>query len=111
MDSAAQEVRRQIAFYASTPNYRVLLEYHGYASLGQELSALMRKGDFTAMPQLVPDALLEEVAVVAAPSELPVKLRQRYAGVLQRVSLYFPLPQGAPEDEWQQFVQTFRTAV
>jgi hypothetical protein len=70
----------------------------------------MRKGDFAAMPRLVPDALLEEVAVVAKPVELPVKLRQRYEGILHRVSLYFPIPEGAPEDEWTQFVSTFRTA-
>jgi probable F420-dependent oxidoreductase len=111
MDAAEQEVRRQIAFYASTPSYRVLLEYHGYDSLGKELSALMRQGDLAAMPKLVPDALLEEVALVASPSELPRKLRQRYEGILQRVSLYFPLPQGAPEAEWQRFVDTFRAAV
>ncbi len=110
MDAAEQEVRRQIAFYASTPNYRILLEYHGYGSIGQDLSALMRQGDLAAMPKLVPDALLDEVAIVASPSELPRKLRQRYEGILQRVSLYFPVPQGAPEAEWQQFVTTFRAA-
>jgi hypothetical protein len=71
----------------------------------------MRKGDFAAMPKLVPDALLEAVAVVATPSELPVRLRQCYEGVLQRVSLYFPIPAAAPEDEWRQFVDAFRAAV
>lgn len=110
MDTVEQEVRRQIAFYASTPNYRILLEHHGYDTIGKELSDLMRKGDMAAMPKLVPDALLEEVAIVATPSELPTKLRQRYEGYLDRVSLYFPLPEGTPEEEWQQFVETFRTA-
>lgn len=110
MDVAEREVRRQVAFYASTPNYRVLLEYHGYEGLGKELSDRMRKGDLVAMPALVPDALLEDVAVIASPSELPSKLRQRYEGVLQRVSLYFPIPAGAPEAEWKHFVDTFRAA-
>jgi probable F420-dependent oxidoreductase len=110
MDAAAQEVRRQIAFYASTPSYRGLLEYHGCGSLGHELSALMRKGDLLAMPQLVPDALLEEIALVAGPADLPGKLRQRYEGILQRVSLYFPIPESAAETDWQRFVDTFHTA-
>ncbi len=100
-EAVEREVRQQIAFYASTPNYRVLLEHHGYDSLGKELSDLMRKGEMAAMPKLVPDALMEEIAVVASPSELPAKLRQRYEGVLQRVSLYFPIPEGSPEAEWQ----------
>jgi alkanesulfonate monooxygenase SsuD/methylene tetrahydromethanopterin reductase-like flavin-dependent oxidoreductase (luciferase family) len=110
MDAAAQEVRRQIAFYASTPSYRVLLAYHGYESLGHELSTLMRKGDLAAMPQRVPDALLEEVAIVAPPAELPGKLRQRYAGLLQRVSLYFPMPESTSEAAGKRFVDAFRAA-
>jgi probable F420-dependent oxidoreductase len=109
-EAAEREVRQQIAFYASTPSYRVLLEHHGYDSLGKALSALMRKGDMAAMPKLVPDALMEEIAVVASPSELPARLRQRYAGVLQRVALYFPIPPDAPEAKWQQFVTAFRDA-
>jgi probable F420-dependent oxidoreductase len=111
MDAAAQAVRQQIAFYASTPSYRVLLDYHGYDSLGKELSERMRKGDFAAMPKLVPDALLEEIAVVAPAAALPSKLRQRYEGIVHRVSLYFPIPENAPEAEWRQFVDTFRAAV
>lgn len=109
-DAAEQEVRRQIAFYASTPSYRVLLEYHGYEGLGRELSALMRQGDLAAMPRLIPDALLEAVAVVASPTTLPAQLRQRYAGVLHRVSLYFPLPSGTSESAGKHFVDTFRAA-
>jgi probable F420-dependent oxidoreductase len=108
MDAAAQEVRRQVAFYGSTPSYRVLLQYHGYGSLGKQLSDLMRKGDMAAMPKLVPDALLEAVAVVASTSDLPVKLRQRYEGILQRVSLYFPIAPTASETAWKRFVDTFR---
>ncbi len=110
MDAAEQEVRRQIAFYASTPSYRVLLEYHGYGQLGRELSELMRRGEFEAMPQRIPEALLAEIAVIASPAELPGKLRQRYEGLLQRVSLYFPLPPGAPEADWKRFVDAFRAA-
>jgi probable F420-dependent oxidoreductase len=109
-DAAEQEVRRQIAFYASTPSYRVLLDYHGYEGLGRELSALMRQGDLAAMPRLIPDALLEAVAVVASPTALPTQLRQRYAGVLHRVSLYFPLPSGTSEAAGKAFVDTFRAA-
>jgi probable F420-dependent oxidoreductase len=110
MDAAEQEVRQQIAFYASTPNYRVLLEYHGYESLGKELSDLMRRGELAAMPKLVPDALLEDIALVAKPADLPGKLRQRYQGILQRVSLYFPIPDEAPDTAWIRFVEAFRAA-
>jgi probable F420-dependent oxidoreductase len=103
-DASEQEIRRQISFYASTPNYRVLLEHHGFDGLGKQLSALMRKGDMEAMPKLVPDALFDQIAVVAPTNELGTVLRERYEGVLDRVSLYFPLPQGAQQSQWKDFV-------
>lgn len=109
-DAMAQEVRQQIAFYASTPNYRGLLEYHGYGAVGRELSNLIRKGNMAAMPKLVPDTLLEQIAVVAPPAELPARLRQRYKGLLQRVSLYAAVAATDPEAKWQQFTAAFRAA-
>ena len=70
----------------------------------------MRQGEFDAMPRLVPDALLEEVAIVAPPAEVPIELRRRYEGLLDRVSLYFPIPEGAPEAHWRRFTESFRAA-
>ncbi len=102
------EVRRQIAFYGSTPNYRAVLEYHDCGHIAKELSALMRKGDFEAMAKLVPDALLDAVAVAASPERLGSALRARYEGVLDRVSLYFPIRQSDPDDRWETFVRDFQ---
>jgi len=107
---AEHDVREQIAFYASTPNYRRLLEHHGFAGLGKELSDLVRRGEFEAMIKRVPDALMDEVALAAEPGQLGAALRRRYDGVLQRLSLYFPLPLGAPEERWRAFVAAFRAA-
>ena len=53
---------------------------------------------------------MEDMAVVASPAELPAKLRQRDEGLLQRVSLYFPIPEAASEAAWQQFVTAFHAA-
>ena len=110
MDEAAAKARQQIAFYGSTPSYRVMLDYHGCGALGDELNKLMRQGDVDEMGRRVPDELLEAVAVVAPPGELAKKLRQRYEGVLHRLSIYAPVPEGASEAEWRQFIATFRAA-
>ena len=110
MDEAAARARQQIAFYASTPSYRVVLDYHGYGSLGEKLNRLMRQGDLSEMGKHVPDALLEQVAVVSGPGDLAARLRQRYEGVLHRLSIYAPVPEGASETEWQQFIAAFRAA-
>jgi hypothetical protein len=103
-------VRQQVAFYASTPNYRVLLEHHGFDALGRELSELMRRGELAAMAAKVPDGLLEEVTVTADFERLGGLLRRRYEGLLDRVSLYAPIPEGAPEARWREFVAAFRVA-
>ncbi len=110
MDQAERRVRQQISFYGSTPSYRTLLAFHGLEEVGRELSARARRGEWAEMPDLVPDTLLEEVAVVAKPSDLPAALRRRYDGLLQRISLYFPLAPLEDEARWLSFVAAFRAA-
>lgn len=97
-----RSVRQQVAFYASTPSYRSFLAYHGFEEVGRKLSAAMRAGELDAMPAMVPDALLEEVAISARFAELGAALRARYAGGLaQRASLYTPVPADADEGVWK----------
>lgn len=81
--------REQLAFYASTPAYRAVLEHHGWSALGEELSVLARAGRFAEMPRVVPDAVVETF-VTRAPTyaDLGRRLRERYDGVLDRVALY-----------------------
>jgi probable F420-dependent oxidoreductase len=82
-------VREQLAFYASTPTYRAVLEHHGWAPVGQELSALARDGRFADLPALVSDDMLEAFVTRAATyGELGRRLVDRYAGILDRVGLY-----------------------
>ncbi|MDD9982435.1 MAG: TIGR03617 family F420-dependent LLM class oxidoreductase [Gammaproteobacteria bacterium] len=98
-------VRRQIAFYASTPGYRKFLEFHGEIDVAKRLSALMRERRFDEMPDLVSDNLLCAVAVSEADGELAQSLRARYAGnLIQRVMLYEGVPPDADEQHWRTFV-------
>ena len=110
MDRSHAEVRGQISFYASTSNYRAVLEHHGYEALGDELKLMARAGEWAAMPDKITDEMVEKFAVVASPAELPGALRNRYEGLLGRVSLYFPIPEGEPENKWKTFVDAFRAA-
>lgn len=92
MDDSLQSVRAQISFYASTPSYRALLEYHDLGAIGKALSVLMREGKVNQMPALIPDALVEEIAIIARPQELAQKLQARYKNVVHRISLYNSVP-------------------
>lgn len=109
-DVVEQEVRRQIGFYGSTPNYRALLEFHGFPDLGKELSKLARTGDWDRMTAMVPDKLFEEVAIVAKYPDLPKAIIERYSGLLDRVSLYFPIQADDPDARWKTFTDGIHAA-
>jgi len=90
IERARGAVRAQIAFYASTPAYRGVLESCGRAELHPRFHALSRRGDWRAMAGLVDDELLEAVAVCAAPGALAERIAGRCAGFADRVSLVAP---------------------
>lgn len=88
-DEEAEDTRRRIGFYGSTPAYRGVLEAHGWGDLQTELHALSRSGGWDEMPRLVSDEILETFAVVGAtPEEVGEKARARYDGLVQRINLH-----------------------
>jgi len=87
---ARAAVRSQIAFYGSTPAYRLVLESRGWGALQPELNLLSKRGLWAEMAGLISDEMLEAIAVCAPPSELAAKLRERTQGVADRVSLVAP---------------------
>ena len=91
MDVAVKGTRDQIAFYASTPAYRSVLELHGWGALGEELTALSksaREDRWAVMGSLIDDDVLSAFAVVAEPDRLAAEIRRRFDGVVERVSFY-----------------------
>jgi hypothetical protein len=59
LDAARLDAKRQIAFYASTPNYRPVLECHGWDAIGPELTRKSVRGDWEGMASLISDAMLD----------------------------------------------------
>jgi probable F420-dependent oxidoreductase len=87
---AAVGVRRLLAFYASTPAYRPVLEVESWADLQPELNVLSKAGDFEAMAGLVDDTMLTTLAVRGTPEECAAEVRRRFGDVAERVCCYFP---------------------
>ncbi|MBA2441817.1 MAG: TIGR03617 family F420-dependent LLM class oxidoreductase [Rubrobacter sp.] len=96
-----EAVRSQLAFYASTPTYRTVLEVHGWEEVGDRLSGLAREKRWAEMPKLVTDEMLGAFAVEAAPDEVGPALRERYEGLLDRVALYLPFVPGERDEFWR----------
>lgn len=90
MASALKAVRDQVAFYASTPAYRRVLDHHGWGDLHTELHALSRRGDWTTMSRLVDDEVLERFAVVGSPEEAGREIARRFAGLVDRFTIAAP---------------------
>lgn len=103
-------VRSQIAFYASTPSYRAVMDMHGWQDLHEELNAMSRQNRWFEMGEKISDEMLNTFAVVATAEDLPHALHERYAGLLDRVTYYMPFKPEEPENRrvWEIGARAFK---
>jgi probable F420-dependent oxidoreductase len=83
-------VRRQIAFYGSTPAYRPVLALHGWGELADRLHALSvtsDEGRWAAMGDLIDDEVLNTFAVIGHPQDAGAELKRRYGDIVDRVTV------------------------
>ena len=108
MAESAGGVRKQLAFYGSTPAYRKVLEHHGYGELQGELNTLSKQGQWDEMGERIDDDLLELFAVIAEPQDLAAAVSERWGGLVTRLSFYTPY-QNDP-DTWLPVVEALKAA-
>ncbi len=101
-------VRSQIAFYASTPSYRRVLSLHGWDDAAEKLTSLARKGEWDAMPDLVDDEMLATFAVVEKPDALASAIKQRYEGLVDRITPYQAFRPGDDDAFWRVIVDEWK---
>ena len=80
------EVRKRIAFYASTRSYFPVLESHGFEEIGQQLHEMSLKGQWSEMGELVSDDMLDAFSVSGEYDEIADKFLDRYGELLDEVS-------------------------
>jgi len=85
-----EAVRQQIAFYASTRTYEPILATHGWEGIVPELHQKSLEGDWKGMARLITDEIIDAVAVSGTYESIGQKLRERYSGLVDRISLYQP---------------------
>ncbi|HEX6034656.1 MAG TPA: TIGR03617 family F420-dependent LLM class oxidoreductase [Anaerolineales bacterium] len=100
--------RAQIAFYASTPSYRPVMDLHGWAGVAEKLSAHAARGEWAEMPMLITDEILNEFCLVIDEDKLADELKQRYDGIADRLTLYIPFIPGENEERWSELAKSFR---
>jgi probable F420-dependent oxidoreductase len=86
-DIAIRSVKDQLAFYGSTPAYASVLDVHGYGALHGDLNAMSKAGRWAEMSELIPDDLVDQLAVVGPRPEIAHKISERTRGITDHVSL------------------------
>lgn len=89
-EEAATAVRKQIAFYGSTPAYRAVLDLHGWGDLQTELHRLSKLDDWESMTRLIDDTVLRTFAVVGEPESAAAEISRRFGDIIDRFTLYTP---------------------
>lgn len=75
---ARRNARAQIAFYASTPAYRVMLDHHGWGELQPRFKRLSKEGRWLEMSDLVTDDMLDVIGVSGTPAQVADQICERY---------------------------------
>jgi probable F420-dependent oxidoreductase len=88
--TAVNRVASLIAFYASTPNYRVVLDVEGWGDLQPRLNTLSKSGGYAEMRALITDEMVATYGVVGTPDQCADQVRNRYGTNASDVCCYFP---------------------
>lgn len=108
-DEGEQEmVRSQISFYASTPSYRPVMETHGWGDVGEKLSMLAAHKEWGEMAEQITDEMLQQFCIITSSDQLASAIKSRYAGLLDRITLYTPFEPGQDMDKWKALVKAFK---
>jgi hypothetical protein len=99
--------RAQIAFYASTPSYRPVMSLHGWSDVAEKLSVHAARGEWAEMPMLISDEMLSEFCLITEDNNLADELKERYAGIADRLTLYIPFVTGEKDEWWRELTKEF----
>lgn len=104
--AARDLVKKQIAFYGSTPAYRPVLECHGWGDLQTELNRLSKLGEWDTMTNLITEDILDAIAIVGPREEIAPRIHAKLKGVANRVNLVARYT--TDENDWQDIVRQLK---
>jgi hypothetical protein len=99
VEAAKLDLKQHIAFYASTPTYHSVLEFHGWMDAAAELHRLSREGQWKALPGVITDAMLDEWAIVATADDFVDRVKERCGDLYSTILLDLP-PSLRRDDDW-----------
>jgi probable F420-dependent oxidoreductase len=80
-------MRQLVAFYASTPAYRSVLEIHGWGDLQTELQKLVKADRWSETGDLIDNQVLNAFVTIGDAASVGAQLATRFGGMIDRVIL------------------------
>ncbi|MBI3744016.1 MAG: TIGR03617 family F420-dependent LLM class oxidoreductase [Chloroflexi bacterium] len=96
IEKQIRPTKKHLAFYASTPAYRPVMDIHGWGEEHLELHRLSREGKWDEMADVFTDEMLAEFANIGTHDQIAKKIKQRWGGVSTRCG--FKIPVNGPKD-------------
>ena len=103
-----RDARARIAFYCSTPAYRLAFEIHGLGDLATELSQLSKAGRWNEMPERISDDILHEYVAVGTYVQIGDILVDRFDGVVTSIEFSIAARDEHVQATLQDLVQKIR---
>ena len=104
-ERATAAIRFNLAFYGSTPAYRVVLDHHGLGDLQPRLREITKTGDWATLGDLVDDDVVDLLAVRGTPADCAERLRAEYGEHADRLSLTVA---SSTDEALTEMIQEFR---
>ncbi len=92
LEQGRNALRARLAFYGSTPAYKIVLDAHGWGDLQPELNRLTKTGGWTEMSALITDEIVDTFAVCGRADEIAGLVQKRFGDVAQRVACDTAIP-------------------
>ena len=92
---------------SSTRTYEPVLATHGWQDIIPHLHRKSVEGDWQGMADLITDEMVDTYAVTGSYATIGARIRERYAGLLDRTAFYQPYQAGLDDPRLPRVVQDF----
>ncbi|MDE0271634.1 MAG: TIGR03617 family F420-dependent LLM class oxidoreductase [Gammaproteobacteria bacterium] len=87
LNKSREAIRYRIGYYASTPAYKGVLDLHGWGDIQPVLNRMTKEGKWNELAGEISDEVLKTFAAVGEPVPAAKLIKQRFDGVVDRVTL------------------------
>lgn len=90
VEQAREQVRSQVAFYASTRTYKAVLDLHGWGETCDKLNRMVAEGKWNELASQITDEMLDEFCVSGTYDDIVPRIQKHFDGMVTRHMLGLP---------------------